>query len=355
MDKTTKIEIIVIIILTIILAFCVSITVKEINNINAIGRGERNFGQMGMPMDEEVERVTKAEDVKANISTSENDIDLSKMEENLSIDKAGTYNISGEFKHALIINADGEVILNLNNITIENDITSAIVNTSKNPLVINLVDGTVNNITDGGSSDYNSCLYSNGPLTIKGNGTLNVYGRQVEDEGIATDENDITIESGIINIECTDDGINAGGDAGGLITINGGEVFVKAEGDGIDSNKDFILNGGKLYVIGSALGGNAAIDTDGKFEINGGEVIAIGSDMIQKPDETSKQKSISLTFNTNMENGSKFSLRNNNDEEIISFEAKENFRTLILSSKDIVAGKYTLYQNNNKIEEITVK
>ena len=76
MDKTTKIEIIVIIILTIILAFCVSITVKEINNINAIGRGERNFGQMGMPMDEEVERVTKAEDVKANISTSENDIDL---------------------------------------------------------------------------------------------------------------------------------------------------------------------------------------------------------------------------------------------------------------------------------------
>ena len=77
--------------------------------------------------------------------------------------------------------------------------------------------------------------------------------------------------------------------------------------------------------------------------------------MIQKPDETSKQKSISLTFNTNMENGSKFSLRNSNDEEIISFESKENFRTLILSSKDIVAGKYTLYQNDNKIEEITVK
>ena len=167
MDKTTKIEIIVIIILTIILAICVNITVREINNINAIGRGDRNFGQIGMPMDEEVERVTRAEDVKANITTSENDIDLSKMEENLSIDKAGTYNISGEFKHALIINADGEVVFNLNNITIENDITSAIINTSKNPLVINLVDGPVNNITDGGSSDYNSCLYSNGPLTIK--------------------------------------------------------------------------------------------------------------------------------------------------------------------------------------------
>lgn len=354
MDKTTKIEILVIIVLTIILAVCVCFTVREVKEFNSF-TGVNHFKNMGMPMDEEVERITKAEDVKADVKTSENDINLSDYDENVSIDKAGTYNLTGEFSHTLLIEADGEVVLNLNNITIKNDITSAIVNTTKNPLIINLVDGTVNNLTDGGSSDYNSCVYSNGALTIKGNGTLNVYGKQEEDEGIATDENDLTIESGIINIECTDDGINAGGDAGGVITINGGKIFIKADGDGIDSNKDFIMNDGEVYVIGSALGGNAAIDTDGKFEINGGNVTAIGTDMIQNPDNTSKQKSISLTFKEVIKSGTNLVVKDSENVEVCVVEIKDDCRTLILSNDKLNTGSYSLYNGDKLIQTVDVK
>ena len=68
---------------------------------------------------------------------------------------------------------------------------------------------------------------------------------------------------------CNDDGINGGGDNGGVITINGGNITVKASGDGIDSNKSLVINGGTVYTIGSSLGGDAGIDTDKGFAING--------------------------------------------------------------------------------------
>ena len=53
----------------------------------------------------------------------------------------------------------------------------------------------------------------------------------------------------------------AGGE-GGLITINNEEIYIKANGDGMDSNKNLVINGGKVYTMGSSVGGDAGIDTD---------------------------------------------------------------------------------------------
>ena len=214
-----------------------------------------------------------------------------------------------------------------------------------------LADGSNNILSDGGASEYDGCIYSNGPLIIEGNGILNVYGNQEEGEGIATETNNITINGGNINIECQDDGINAGGD-GGTITINDGEIYIKANGDGIDSNKNLIINGGNIYTMGSSIGGDAGIDTDEGFEINGGTVIALGSDMIERPKESSKQKSVCFELNSQIGEGSKITLKNGADEEIISFEAKENFRTLIISNSKLVEGTYYLYQNGEKTNYI---
>ena len=217
-------------------------------------------------------------------------------------------------------------------------------------MVINLVEGTNNVLKDNGSSELDGCIYSSGKLTIQGNGKLEVYGNQEEGEGIATTDADITINGGEIYIVCNDDGINAGGDNGGVITINGGNITVKASGDGIDSNKDLIINGGTIYTMGSSVGGDAGIDTDGKFEINGGEVIALGSDMLQNPDNTSKQKYVSFTLNSKITNGSNINLRDGNGNEIILFEAKEDFKTLIISNDDIYNNTYYLYINGEKTE-----
>lgn len=297
--------------------------------------------------EEKTEKETKASDVDEGQKVLDSNIDLSKYDSNITITKAGEYTLKGEFEHSVLVNAEGDVTLILNGANIQNDVTAAIANIGTSALTIKLADNSNNTLSDGGASEYDACIYSNGKLTIEGNGTLNVYGNQEEGEGIATETNDITINGGTINIECQDDGINAGGD-GGLITINYGEVYIKANGDGIDSNKNLIINGGSVYTMGSSVGGDAGIDTDDGFEINSGTVIALGSDMLEKPEKTSKQESVCFTLDTKISKGSKISLQNETGEEIISFEAKEDFKTLVISNSKLTSGTYYLYKDGQK-------
>ena len=348
MKKEIKIQLIIIAVLIIILGILVTITINEMNNDRTVQMdgARQEFGSLN---EEKTEKETKVSDVDAGQEVTESKIDLSRYNSNITIRKAGEYTLKGEFKNAVLINAEDDVILILDGVNIENTITAAIVNVGTSELTIKLADNSNNTLSDGGASEYDACIYSNGKLTIEGNGTLNVYGNQEEGEGIATETNDITINGATINIECQDDGINAGGD-GGLITINDGEIYIKANGDGIDSNKNLIINGGSVYTMGASVGGDAGIDTDDGFEINGGTVIALGSDMLEKPENSSKQKSVCFSLDTKISNGTKVSLKNELDEEIIFFEAKEDFRTLIISNLKLTGGTYCLYKDGEKTD-----
>ena len=340
MKKETLVQLIIIIILTIILAGLIFVTLKEMDNKNP-----ENFRMN--PMEEEKVKDTKKEDVDTGKMINAKTIKLDEYDSNITIEEGGEYNIEGSFNHSILVDSENKVILNLNSVTINSNITAAIGNKGTGEMVINLVEGTTNILKDNGSSELDGCIYSSGKLTIEGNGKLEVYGNQEEGEGIATTDADITINGGEIYIECNDDGINIGGD-GGVITINGGNIFIKASGDGIDSNKDLIINGGTIYTMGSSIGGDAGIDTDGKFEINGGDVIALGSDMLQNPDSASKQKYISFTLNSKITTGSTISLKDGSGNEINSFEAKEDFKTLIISNSDLTNDTYYLYINGEK-------
>lgn len=305
--------------------------------------------------EEKGEKETLASDIDEGTKVLQSEITLNEYDTNITITKSGEYTLTGEFKNSVLVNAQNDVTIILNGVDIKSENTAAIANISSNNLTIKLASNTVNNLSDGGSSEYDACIYSNGNLIIEGNGTLNVYGNQEEGEGIATETKDITINSGTINIECEDDGINAGGD-GGLITINGGNIFINAKGDGIDSNKNLIINGGNIYTIGSPTGGDAGIDTDEGFQINGGNVIALGSDMLEKPKTSSTQKSICFSLTNKINKGSKISITSNNGEEVISFEAKEQFKTLIISNEKVTSGTYYLYENGEKTDyKIEVK
>ncbi len=341
MKKETIIQIFIIIILMIILGLLVSLVVKESGLESSMQRQDK------FEMQEESQKETLASDIDAGQEVTKSNIDLSQYSSNITITKSGEYTLKGEFQHSVLVNAESDVTLILDGVNIENTITAAIINVGTSELTIKLADNSNNTLSDGGASEYDACIYSNGKLTIEGNGTLDVYGNQEEGEGIATETNDITINGGTINIECQDDGINAGGD-GGLITINDGEIYIKANGDGIDSNKNLIINGGNVYTMGSSVGGDAGIDTDDGFEINGGTVIALGSDMLEKPENSSKQKLVCFELSTKISNGTKVSLKNELDEEIISFEAKEDFRTLIISNSKLTSGTYYLYKDGEK-------
>ena len=344
MKKSTLVQIIIIIVLAIILGALVILAINEINS----GKNKRGNEFRERPKEETIEKETTAESIETGAIVTEKDIDLSDYSSNITIEDAGEYTLTGEFNNTLFINAKETVTLNLNNVTVKNDITATIANISSNDLVIKLLENTTNTLSDGGSSEYDGCIYSLGNLTIEGTGVLNVYGNQVEGEGIATETKDITINGGTINIESEDDGMNAGGD-GGTITINEGKIYIKAKGDGIDSNKNLVINGGYIYTIGSSTGGDAGIDTDEGFSINGGTVIALGSDMLEKPDSSSSQKSICIQLSNKISANTTISLQNENEEEIISFETAEEFATLIISTSNITNGKYYLYANGERI------
>ena len=349
MNRKIILQIICIVILVIVLVVSVVKTLNLINRYNP--RQGMNKGMM----EQETEKQTSAEDVKYGENINKKNINLNEYTSNVTINEAGEYNITGEFGYTLLINSTQDVTIILNGVNIKNDTTAAIANVGTGKLTIKLKEDTINNLTDGGSSEYDACIYSIGELVIEGNGTLNIFANQQEGEGIATESNNITINGGNINIECADDGLNAGGD-GGIITINNGNIYIKASGDGIDSNKDLVINGGNIYTMGSSVGGDAGIDTDGNFEIHGGTVIALGSDMLQTPNSSSKQKAICFNLKKVITSGSNIIVKDENGIEIINFEAKENFKTLIVSNELVQSGTYYIYENSVKTDNsVTIK
>ena len=344
MNKKRIIEIVLIIVLVMALSVVVVMYINEKNS-----KKSRIGTHGGFPMEESKQKETSANDVDAGQTVNSKEINLSEYDSNLTINEAGTYTLSGSFKNSVVVNADGDVTIILNGVNIESTVTAAIANGTTNALTIKIADNTVNNLSDGGSSEFDGCIFSYGKLTIEGNGTLNVNGKQEDGEGIATKSCDLIINSGTINIVSQDDGLNAGG-SGGSIIINGGTIYVKANGDGIDSNGKLTVNGGKVYTIGSSQGGNAGIDTDEGFVFNGGDIIVLGSDMIEKPESTSKQKSASFELNTKVSSGSKVEVKNANGDLIVSFEAKEDFKNLIISNEKVTNETLSVYVNGEKVE-----
>lgn len=287
---------------------------------------------------------TEKEEVKLDKSNvvEPGNVNLSKQTTDVTITESGTYTLTGEFENSVIIDAEDEdITLVLNNVTIEAQNTASIIGLNAKSITIELKEDTENTLSDGGNSEYDGCIFSNAELIFTGTGKLVVNGNQNEGEGIATEAQNITINSGTYVITSNDDGINAGGD-GATITINGGVFYINASGDGIDSNKDAVINGGTIFVIGSDTGGDSGIDTDAGYTINAGTVVALGTDMIETPNDNSAQNTIAFTLNDKITKDTLVTLMKE-DETIISFIAPKSFKTIIISSEKLSHGTYSLY------------
>ena len=121
-------------------------------------------------------------------------------------------------------------------------------------------------------------IYSYMSMNVSGTGRLDLY---ADNEGLDT-ELHLTVNGGDIRILSDNDGINTHEDGVSVTTINGGDLRILAglgeEGDGIDSNGYLVINGGTVVAMAHPAA-DAGLDSDLGSYIHGGTVVALGSAM----------------------------------------------------------------------------
>lgn len=172
----------------------------------------------------------------------------------------------------------------------------------------------------------------------------------------------VTVNSGEVNVFSSDDGINAANkeltDFAYLIEINGGQIYVDAGGDGIDSNGSVEVNGGSVVVYGADTGENAAVDFEdmegGTFAINGGQVVALGQNVMAKKPTSGKYISFGIEDNmkVNIQKGDTVKILSEDGTEVVTIEAAKAANCVIYSDETIdPEGTYTLEVNGTAAEK----
>ena len=323
--------------------------------------------------------------------------------DDITINGSGKLNITGNFKNGIqsndkikIVNGDinitaanngivanDEVKIKDGNVTIksgnsgikaknEEDSTKGYIIIENGNISIESADDAIHSngdITiDNGSFEISSGddgMHADANLTIN-NGDINI---KTSYEGI--EGKTVTINSGDVKVKAQDDGINVAGGSneakGGFqdefaangdnkFTINGGNIYVNADGDGLDSNGSIYMNGGTVVVDGPTNSGNGALDYNGEFIQKGGSLVAAGaSGMAQAISNNSSIYALSATLTSNQSANTKVTVTNSAGEEIASYTSSKSFNNIIISTDKLKKGEtYKLNINGNTYQEFTV-
>ena len=151
-----------------------------------------------------------------------------------------------------------------------------------------------------------------------------------------------------------DIGVNNDSDIA-TITINGGSIYVNANGDGVDANGSIYMNGGKLIINGPTDNGNGALDYDKEFKITGGILVASGSSgMALNTSNNSTQNSIMLNFSEVINSSELISIFDSNNNEIFTYSSSKKYQNIVISIPDLKKGEtYTIYKggSTNSVED----
>lgn len=182
-------------------------------------------------------------------------------------------------------------------------------------------------------------------------------------EGLEARE--VVINGGVIRLNASDDGVNAGGgndgsnafgprggdpfaaDSNASLAINGGTLYINASGDGVDSNGSLTVTGGELYISGPTNNGNGALDYGTSAQITGGVVAAAGSaGMAENFGPGSTQGSILLNLG-NQKAGEAIRLTDSQGRVLLEFTPEKDYQSVVISTPELALGEsYTLTAGN---------
>ncbi len=128
------------------------------------------------------------------------------------------------------------------------------------------------------------------------------------------------------------------------IVINGGDIYVNAGGDGIDSNGTVTMTGGSVVVSGPTDNGNSSLDFETSFDISGGTLMAFGSSgMLEKPTSATNGCCIVVTFDTQSANTGVYVTDSTGAKLMAYNNIEKSYSSAILYSSDIKSSQtYTV-------------
>ena len=240
----------------------------------------------------------------------------------LTITKAGTYKLSGEYQGQIKVEtADSDAVrLVLDNANITNSSGAALNVVNADEVILYSASGTTNTISDGadytatGENDPDAVVYSKADLTIAGEGTLKVNGNH--EDGIHTSDG-LVIASGTLEVNAANTGIK-GKD---YVDILGGTINVTAQQDGIKSTNDTDEGKGWTRLSNGTVTVNAG---DDGFKASRVVEISGGSLTVEQSDEGIEAQYINVSGGnvnvTSADDGMNASLKTSNSESTDSSE-----------------------------------
>lgn len=171
----------------------------------------------------------------------------------------------------------------------------------------------------------------------------------------------VTINGGVISIVSSDDGINAVSSSGEVmqsdgvstLKITGGDIYIKTQGDGVDSNGSFEMTGGNLTVMGPTSGANGSLDVNGSAVITGGTVIMAGASGMATNFTSASQGTILLSTGS-QSSGSEIKVTDSSGKVILQTTADSSYQSVLVSSPDLVQGNSYTITAGNYSETITL-
>ena len=191
----------------------------------------------------------------------------------ITISKAGTYRLSGKLDEGqIVVNADGDVNLNLDNFTISNSTDASIVGKRGN-ININLVDGSDNKISDTRAANtqdenssnetkaYDAAIYSEADINLSGSGKLTVEGGY---EDAIHSKSNLNIESGNYSITASHHGLNGKE----TLVVKNGSFDITTVEDALHSKGDVTFENGELNINA----GDDALHADNTLTVKDGKI-----------------------------------------------------------------------------------
>ena len=170
-------------------------------------------------------------------------------------------------------------------------------------------------------------------------------------EGIESKNGSVSIKNGTVEIESSNDGVNAAT----LLSVEGGTLYVQSLGDCIDSGGNIHINGGKVILSGSSSNAYAPMDVPEGCQIlvDGGFLLAYGSlAEVQYPSSESSQGVICITETIDKE--SSCAIKDSDGNILCVFTAHDTALTVCFSSEKVVRGsEYTIFTGVTPVGDAT--